>query len=162
MSAIRKWKWHQKILYPAGLFLLLLLLHDFIELAALCFPQNLSCGQIVWQVREYGSEKKDPPIRFSTEAISEKQRLSEDWETIPMSIKAARMGIFPWCQGNAPCFYHVKINRKTGKVFLVRKYMTFFWGFFGPASHEIKTTSFRTELYKKSLALLNEQDEPKE
>ena len=162
MPAIRKWKWHQKILYSAGLFLLMFLLHDFIELAVLYCPQNLSCGQIVWRGREYGSEKMDPPIRFSTEALSEKQRISEDWETVPMSIQATHMGIFPWHKGESPCFYHVKINRKTGQVFLARKYMTFFWGMSGPTFHEIKTMSVNKRLFEVSLSLLKELDEQNE
>lgn len=159
---LRKWKWHQKILYPAGVLLLLLTVLDLVEVLVLYLPQDLLCSKIIGRGLEHGYENIAPPIKFITEVASERRRLSEDWETVPMSIQATRMGIFPWHKGEAQCFYHVKINRKTGQVFLARKYMTFFWGMSGPTFHEIKTKSFNKRLFEVSLSLLKKLDEQNE
>lgn len=159
---LQKWKWHQKILYPAGVLLLLLTVLDLVELIVLYLPQDLLCSKIIGRGLEHGYENITPPIEFITEVVSDKQRLSENWETVPMSIQATHMGIFPWHKGESPCFYHVKINRKTGQVFLARKYMTFFWGMFGPTFHKIKTKSVNKRLFDVSLSLLKGLDDQNE
>lgn len=122
-----------------GTTLFLFLAYDLLELLFLYTPGHI-------RVYSYTKMNLSEPFTASVKAAPSKVEDSVSARSADYAILADSLSPLPFRRGDSKVYYSVWTAEKSGRVFILHKFLTFFWGFMGPVRFEIIDPAGRKKL----------------
>ncbi|OQA88831.1 MAG: hypothetical protein BWY31_00015 [Lentisphaerae bacterium ADurb.Bin242] len=122
-----------------GTTLSLFLAYDLLELLFLYTPGHI-------RVYSYTKMNLTEPFTALVKVAPSEVEDSVSAESASYAILADNLSPLPLRRGDSKVYYSVWTAEKSGRVFILHKFLTFFWGFMGPVRFEITDPTDRKKL----------------